>query len=44
MPFQRYVPFQDQITVSVPDRTWPDQVITAAPAGAPSICGMVTRL
>ncbi|TLP99090.1 2-isopropylmalate synthase [Nesterenkonia salmonea] len=31
MPFQRYVPFQDQITVSVPDRTWPDQVITAAP-------------
>lgn len=31
MPFHRYVPFQDQITVSLPDRTWPDKVITQAP-------------
>ena len=31
MPYHRYVPFQDQITVSLPDRTWPDQTITQAP-------------
>ncbi|NDK30686.1 2-isopropylmalate synthase [Nesterenkonia haasae] len=31
MPYHRYLPFQDQITVSVPDRTWPDQLITSAP-------------
>ncbi|MFJ4207604.1 2-isopropylmalate synthase [Paenarthrobacter sp. NPDC089675] len=31
MPIHRYVPFQDQITVEVPDRTWPDKVITKAP-------------
>ncbi|WP_460689128.1 2-isopropylmalate synthase [Nesterenkonia suensis] len=31
MPYHRYLPFQDQITVSLPDRTWPDQVITSAP-------------
>jgi 2-isopropylmalate synthase len=31
MPVHRYVPFQDQITVSLPDRTWPDKLITAAP-------------
>jgi 2-isopropylmalate synthase len=31
MPYHRYLPFKDQITVSVPDRTWPDQQITAAP-------------
>ncbi|CEA08171.1 2-isopropylmalate synthase [Arthrobacter saudimassiliensis] len=31
MPFHRYVPFQDQIDVSLPDRTWPDKVITKAP-------------
>ncbi|MFC8038288.1 2-isopropylmalate synthase [Paenarthrobacter sp. NPDC057355] len=31
MPTHRYVPFQDQITVEVPDRTWPDKVITKAP-------------
>lgn len=31
MPYHRYVPFQDQITVSLPDRTWPDKVITSAP-------------
>ncbi|WP_417220323.1 2-isopropylmalate synthase [Arthrobacter sp.] len=31
MPVHKYVPFQDQITVELPDRTWPDQVITQAP-------------
>ncbi|TLP79374.1 2-isopropylmalate synthase [Nesterenkonia sphaerica] len=31
MPYHRYLPFQDQITVSLPDRTWPDQQITSAP-------------
>ncbi|RJN31115.1 2-isopropylmalate synthase [Nesterenkonia natronophila] len=31
MPHHRYLPFKDQITVSVPDRTWPDQQITTAP-------------
>ncbi|MET3920686.1 2-isopropylmalate synthase [Arthrobacter sp. UYEF20] len=31
MPVHRYVPFQDLITVELPDRTWPDQVITKAP-------------
>ncbi|GAA1804089.1 2-isopropylmalate synthase [Nesterenkonia flava] len=31
MPYQRYTPFQDQITVSLPERTWPDKVITEAP-------------
>lgn len=31
MPVHRYVPFQDMITVDVPDRTWPDKVITKAP-------------
>ncbi|MHA7156111.1 2-isopropylmalate synthase [Arthrobacter sp. TMN-50] len=31
MPFHKYSPFQDQITVQLPDRTWPDKVITKAP-------------
>jgi 2-isopropylmalate synthase len=31
MPTQKYVPFQDQIEVHLPDRTWPDQVMTKAP-------------
>ncbi|HIW99824.1 MAG TPA: 2-isopropylmalate synthase, partial [Candidatus Nesterenkonia stercoripullorum] len=31
MPFHRYQPFQDQITVELPDRTWPDKVIDTAP-------------
>ncbi|MFD1848334.1 2-isopropylmalate synthase [Arthrobacter flavus] len=31
MPFHKYTPFQDQITVQLPDRTWPDKVITQAP-------------
>lgn len=31
MPFQKYVPFQDQIKVELPDRTWPDKLITKAP-------------
>ncbi|GAB3115234.1 2-isopropylmalate synthase [Janibacter alkaliphilus] len=31
MPVGKYVPFQDQISVELPDRTWPDQVMTAAP-------------
>ena len=31
MPTQKYVPFQGQIEVELPDRTWPDQVMTRAP-------------
>ena len=31
MPVGKYVPFQDQISVELPDRTWPDQVMTTAP-------------
>ncbi|MEV4901452.1 2-isopropylmalate synthase [Citricoccus sp. NPDC055426] len=31
MKFHKYLPFQDQIEVSLPDRTWPDRVITQAP-------------
>ncbi|MCV7480627.1 2-isopropylmalate synthase [Micrococcus luteus] len=31
MKFHKYVPFQDQIEVALPDRTWPDKVITEAP-------------
>ena len=31
MPTQKYVPFQQQIAVHVPDRTWPDRTITQAP-------------
>ena len=31
MPIHKYVPFQDQINVSLPDRTWPDKYITKAP-------------
>jgi 2-isopropylmalate synthase len=31
MPFWKYTPFQDQITVELPDRTWPDKTITKAP-------------
>ncbi|MGF9661792.1 2-isopropylmalate synthase [Arthrobacter crystallopoietes] len=31
MPIHKYIPFQDQINVHLPDRTWPDKVITKAP-------------
>ena len=31
MPIHKYVPFQDQIEVNLPDRTWPDKYITKAP-------------
>jgi 2-isopropylmalate synthase len=31
MPIQKYIPFQDQIRVSLPDRTWPDKHLTVAP-------------
>ena len=31
MPVTKYVPFQDQIAVDLPDRTWPTQVISKAP-------------
>ncbi|KNC17801.1 2-isopropylmalate synthase [Arthrobacter sp. RIT-PI-e] len=31
MPFGKYRPFQDQISVELPDRTWPDRTITRAP-------------
>ncbi|WP_341999291.1 2-isopropylmalate synthase [Microbacterium sp. LWH7-1.2] len=31
MPTHKYRPFHEQITVDLPDRTWPDQRITTAP-------------
>ena len=31
MPVGRYVPFQEQIRVDLPDRTWPNKTITKAP-------------
>ena len=31
MPIAKYLPFQDQIKVNLPDRTWPDKVMTRAP-------------
>jgi len=31
MPVHKYVPFHEQIKVSLPDRTWPNKVITEAP-------------
>ena len=31
MPVRKYLPFQDQIRVELPDRTWPDRVMTQAP-------------
>ena len=31
MPVHKYVPFDQQIQVSLPDRTWPDKTMTKAP-------------
>ncbi|AKT52153.1 2-isopropylmalate synthase [Arsenicicoccus sp. oral taxon 190] len=31
MPVGKYTPFHEQITVDLPDRTWPDKVMTTAP-------------
>ncbi|WP_040161773.1 2-isopropylmalate synthase [Mobilicoccus massiliensis] len=31
MPIGKYVPFHEQIHVELPDRTWPEKVITKAP-------------
>ena len=31
MPFHKYVPFHEQIKVSLPDRTWPEKVTSEAP-------------
>jgi 2-isopropylmalate synthase len=31
LPVHRYRPFRDQITIDLPDRTWPDRTITTAP-------------
>ncbi|MGJ7440704.1 2-isopropylmalate synthase [Aquipuribacter sp. MA13-6] len=31
MPFSRYVPFHEQLRVELPDRTWPDKRLEAAP-------------
>ncbi len=31
MPFHKYQPFHEQITVDLPDRTWPTKRITQAP-------------
>ncbi len=31
MPVGKYAPYNEQIAVELPDRTWPDKLITAAP-------------
>ena len=31
MPVAKYVPFQDQVKVDLPDRTWPTRVLEKAP-------------
>jgi 2-isopropylmalate synthase len=31
MPFGKYVPFHEQLTIDLPDRTWPTKTITTAP-------------
>ena len=31
MPYTKYAPYQQQIRVELPDRTWPDRVMTQAP-------------
>ncbi|MBO0895688.1 2-isopropylmalate synthase [Arthrobacter sunyaminii] len=31
MPVSKYVPYQEQVSFELPDRTWPDKVITKAP-------------
>ena len=31
MPFAKYRPFLDVVTIDLPDRTWPDKRITTAP-------------
>lgn len=31
MPVHKYVPFDQQIQVSLPDRTWPNKTMTKAP-------------
>ncbi|MFM6971766.1 MAG: 2-isopropylmalate synthase [Rhodoluna sp.] len=31
MPIHKYVPFHEQISISLPDRTWPSKVISEAP-------------
>jgi 2-isopropylmalate synthase len=31
MPVHKYLPFHEQINVSLPDRTWPNKIITEAP-------------
>ncbi|UIJ34347.1 2-isopropylmalate synthase [Allobranchiibius sp. GilTou73] len=31
MPTGKYAPFEQQITVDLPDRTWPDKTVTKAP-------------
>ncbi|MBO0907342.1 MULTISPECIES: 2-isopropylmalate synthase [Arthrobacter] len=31
MPVSKYVPYQEQVSFELPDRTWPDKLITKAP-------------
>lgn len=40
MPVHKYGQYE---AVEIPDRTWPDQRITKAPAGCPPICATATR-
>ena len=35
MPVHRYVPFHEQISFDLPDRTWPDKRIEVAPRWLP---------
>lgn len=40
MPIQKYGQYEQ---VDIPDRTWPSQRITVAPAGSPRTCVTATR-
>ena len=40
MPFQKYRPTRP---LELPDRTWADRHLTAAPRGAASTCATATR-
>lgn len=40
MPIHKYGRYE---AVHIPDRTWPEQRITKAPAGSPRTCATATR-
>ena len=44
MPVHRYRPFADEVEpIRLPDRTWPERVLTTPRCGARSTCATATR-